>query len=275
MNRIKIFAVAAGFVAAAGITTAGNVYIGSENVGTYSGNVTVTGTGDIRFPSGTTINGSGGGTTGPNCGTNAHAEGSQCVCDTGYEDPFNPGVGDTNVEEGVNCVGVTGGGDGGGDGGGGGTPGSCDGVGVTGMSRSNSPTAFVPFPGTHGTKEKIEVRRGEYAAIRIKAPSTSNRYGKMFFISDTFAPNGTLTANISNCPGDFNPLNGDSNCRYTGGTLSFWWITGSNNLYLCDLQPGQEYYLNLTYARGTGNNLTNTCDFSSCGHLMQWDNAGF
>jgi len=94
----------------------------------------------------------------------------------------------------------------------------------------------------------------------------------MHFISDTFAPNGSLLIAVSQCPGDFRPLNGQSECRKgPGGTLGFWWSAG-NVTYTCGMQPGETYYVNLIYAKGTGNNLTNTCEFSSCGHLMQWDN---
>ncbi len=261
MRKTKLLAVAAGFLAAAGLTTAGNIYVGGTQVGTFDG------TGDIRLP-GTPLTDSGSDTI--TCGLNASRDSNSftgCSCDSGYE--YN---GSTEVPQDTDCTEVedTSGGDTGGDTGGGDI--TCGDT-AAGFNQNTSITSFSPFPGEKGTKVKYKIRHNEYLAVKFTAPSQLSKSGSMFFISDTHATAATFTAAISPCPGDFRPANGDGQCRVVGSTVNFYWLVNDgSNKYMCDLQPGQQYYFNLAYGKGTGNSLSETCSSTYCGHLMQWDN---
>lgn len=267
MNKTKLFAVAAGFLAAAGLTTAGNVYIGSQKVGTYDGNVTVTGTGDLRLPQNTTIDGaSGGGTT--ECTVDQDSVVADCqdapwdACEhqrTGFTDtdPYSPG-----------CQEDTSGGGGETGGGGSETPANCENVGTVGggWTQDTSKTIFSTFPLASGNWEKFTIPRNEYQAIKFN--SGSGNKGKVSFDRHTHAEDTTKTIAITECPGDFSNTLPSSLCRRTSQATAIYFNTNSPySSWECQLEPNRDYYLNIAYGKGTGNNLENTCTETKCGAI--------
>lgn len=268
MNKTKLLAVAVGFLAAAGLTTAGNVYIGNDKVGTYDGNVTVTGTGDLRLPSNTTIDGTSGDGGSASCGNNAFASGSSgtgCLCFTGWE---YDGVNGGEVPEGEDCTAVETDSGTGGDGGGTSTPANCDGVSTvgSGWTQDTSKTIFSTFPLPSGNWEKFTIPRNEYQAIKFTTNSSDK--GKVSFDRHTHAHDTTKTIAITECPGDFSNTLPSSLCRRTSQATAVYFNTESPfSSWECALEPNRDYYLNIAYAKGTGNNLENTCTETKCGGI--------
>lgn len=275
MRKTKLLAVAAGFLAAAGLTTAGNIYVGGTSVGHFNGSVTVTGSGDVRLPSNSTIdktiNSSSSGDEPLQCGTNEVESNGECVCKSGYHRDFS-GNCVTDDDGGTDDGGTDDGGtDDGGD-----VPSECpSGVSQAG-SRDSNWTSIASWPPSDPT-EKFTVNNEEFLAIKFTAPSVSTA-GYLATATASHALNGKHAISISRCPGDFgqdgpgNHALGDGVCRKVSSSHTFWWSTmGKHADVACELEPGTPYYLNIKYARLKSLSTT-TCDSHKgyCGALLQW-----
>lgn len=305
MNKAKIFSAAAGLALAAGITTAGTIYIDGQQVGTYTGDVVLKGNGRIDFPAGTTISGNDGG--GNQTGVTAVIDGPSS-CSVGqacsYSGSNSTGsnltyswskTGTTSAVSGASSANysVTWSGagsfsvtltvsdgtnsdtatlpvsvtDGNTGGGGGDTPAACDGVGLAGSwGLDTSPASFPTFPPATGSANEFTLTNNEYNAIQFTA--TAGYTGFVNFDKHNNAANAEKTIAISRCPGDFSQELPNSACRRQSNIPSMYIDVGvSPSLWECSLEPGQTYYLNIVHGTGTGNNLSQTCTKGICGGL--------
>ena len=274
MRNFKILAVAAGFAAAAGITTAGTIYVDGVSVGTYTGNVTVTGTGDIRFPSSTTLDGTGdnGGNT---CTNDQDSTVADCqsapwdACEhtaTGSTDidPWSPG-----------CQEDTNGGD---PGDGGSVPANCTGVGLSSAwTRDLEYSGYASFPPPSGIRHEYALKRQKYFSIKFTVPTNSASWGLIGWDGRPGPTNAIQTYAFSKCPGDFAEMVESTGICKKGNTASgsiYFATSGStyaNSSWLCTLDVGETYYLNIAYGRGTSNSsFSNTCPDNSCGAYFDW-----
>lgn len=259
MNKTKLLAVAAGFLAATGIATAGKIFIDGVDKGTYQ-DVQINGNGTLKITTSDT------GTTGPSCGANAFASGTSstgCLCYTGYE---HNGVNGGEVPQGTDCTAIdTSSGTGGG---GTTTPANCENVGTVSSiwTQDTSKTVFSVFPLASGNWEKFTIPRNEFQAIKFN--SGSGNKGKVSFDRHTHAEDTTKTIAITECPGDFSNTLPSSLCRRTSQATAIYFNTDSPfSSWECPLEPNRDYYLNIAYGKGTGNNLENTCTEHKCGAI--------
>lgn len=273
MRKFKILAVAAGFAAAAGITTAGTIYVGNNQVGNYNGNLTVTGTGDIRFPSTTTIDGTtdGGGGGGDTCNLDQDSTVTGCQEAT-WDACEHSATGTTDVDQWTpGCQEGSGGGDTGGGSGGGDVPANCTGIGVgSSWNRSLQYTGFNTFPPTSGSRNEYSLGRNDYFAIKFTVPETADTWGLVGWDIRPGITNAVQSWAFSRCPGDFSSELASGICKKNNTASGSIYLATSNNVYanqswLCTLQVGETYYMNIAYGNGTGNQLSNTCPDNSCG----------
>lgn len=256
MKKTKLLAVAAGFLAAAGLTTAGNIYIGGTQVGTFQG------TGDIRLPGTPKTSDDSDNDTSISCsGSFNNQDGSSstgCRCWAGYE--YQGGGSQSEVPDGEDCTAVDTSSDDDGSGGSTTPSGDC-GIVSGSWAQDNSLTEMSKVD----SSETFKLRQNKYLAIRFVADGSR---GKFAFDMHTHAKDAQKTVSISTCPGDFGKNLPEGACRKEGATLSMNYSGPSGFFYQCKLQEGQEYYLNVAYGTGSGNNLTNSCPESSCGAIM-------
>lgn len=254
MNKTKLIAVAAGFLAAAGIATAGKIFIDGVDKGTYQ-DVQINGNGTVKI---TTSNS---GTTGPSCdAATAFSTSTGCVCASGYEyagvegGPVPEDTACTAVEDPVeppptsaNCSGGAG-------------------------TRDNGWSRFSHFPKATGDKDRFTIDNGKYLAIEFTAPG-ADRAGYIGTAADSHAMNDQHAMAISRCPGEFNENLGTGVCRKASASHTFWWSTfGEHASTTCELTPGETYYLNIKYAK-LSNLSSITCGASvECGALLFWSN---
>lgn len=264
MNKYKLFTAVAGLVMAAGIASAGKILIGNDEVGTYDGNLVITGQGNVKFPQGTEIDGSGGGDA-LNCDTNEVDEGGVCVCADGY---VRDDAGDCVPDDDNNS-------DTGGDGTGGDSTADCSGVPEMG-TRDTSWTQFSSFPQPTPSKERFTIDNNKYMAIKFTAPTTPNIHGVINTVADSHASNDHHTFAVSECPGDFKERVAQGLCRKGSSGHQFYWSThGQYFSSTCELERGKTYFLNIRYAKfNTNGDMTDsmTCPHGSrCGALLYWD----
>lgn len=260
MNRTKLLAVAAGFLAAAGLTTAGDIYVGSQKVGTFNGNVTVTGNGHLQLPGTSTIDktintsGTGDDTT-AECGTaQLQDENGNCLeeCEDGYTWDFNQCVKDSSGSDPNTDPSV---------------PADCTGVPEAG-TRDTSWTS-TNFPPGHMTKQDFTITTNQYVAVEFTAPSEAMA-GYYSTTQNSNSINEQMTIAVSECPGDFNQTLADGICKKQSASHSFWLSTwGEHQNDACELEHGKTYFMNMKYAKPGSLDVT-TCPAGSCGALITW-----
>jgi len=306
---MKLFVAAFGFAAAAGAITAGNIKVNGNNVGTYS-DFTVNGNGTLDINS-TDFNGGGSsGNAAPTASFTSNCPDLSCSFNGGsssdsdgtivsYQWSFGDGSGGNGStashsysDSNTYTVRLTVTDDAGATGfttktitvgntsTGGGTPASCDGVGQAGSGGSlfttglngGSVTGF-PTVGTGGNYI-ISADRDMWRAIKFTVP-TSPFAGSMSLASTTQAPATGSTMAISKCPGDFADALPPGACRWEGSFINSMYFVNVQGYSVCTLQPGETYYVNYINSKGTGNNLTTTCNYSTCGHVFSWKDVTY
>lgn len=251
MNKTKLLAVAAGFLAAGGIATAGKLVIDGVDKGTYE-DVQINGNGSVFIKTSSTSTSC---PTGEVFDSTINACREQCSSTETYNYS-------TDQCEADDTSGT------GGDGGDTNTPANCESVGTVGggWTQDTSKTVFSTFPLASGNWEKFTIPRNEYQAIKFTTNSSDK--GKVSFDRHTHAEDTTKTIAITECPGDFSNTLPSSLCRRTSQATAIYFNTESPfSSWECPLEPNRDYYLNIAYGKGTANNLENTCTETKCGAI--------
>ncbi|WP_395378226.1 hypothetical protein [Marinicella sp. W31] len=158
------------------------------------------------------------------------------------------------------------------------TGGNCDSLPPINIARQAIPDEFIdltniPFGSATGVTARYGLNKNQYSALKFSAPiQPLNK--KIFFENGTPAEGGPApyTVVISTCPGVFSNDLGQA-CKASGQTPTIRWSTDPNNNSntRCQLNPGDEYYLNIVHSisEGSGYELT-ACNSSSssCGVLF-------
>lgn len=134
------------------------------------------------------------------------------------------------------------------------------------------------FPGTANLNQRVFIPRNGYVALKFTVPSSLalNTYG-MFRFEETQPQTSParMSMTISKSCGDFSttatsPLTSRCilNDANTTNNNNFMWGYYPGNPSMCQLVPGETYYLNIIHA-GLGTPGTSYCPAGSCGNVVQ------
>lgn len=135
------------------------------------------------------------------------------------------------------------------------------------------------FPGTTNINQRIMMARNQYVALKFTVPSTLtvNTFG-YFRFEETQPQTARMSYTISKTCGDFSttptsPMN--AKCIVNDGPVNSilaWGYYPSQGSSMCQLTPGETYYLNIIQAPLS--NLTSSYCSGTCGDTMQNKKGG-
>lgn len=142
----------------------------------------------------------------------------------------------------------------------------------------NSSGATRSFPGTANLNQRVYIPRNGYVALKFTVPNdlALNTYG-MFRFEETQPQTSParMSMTISKSCGDFattatSPLTNRCilNDANTTNNNNFMWGYYPGNPSMCQLVPGETYYLNVIHA-GLSAPTTSYCAAGSCGNVIQ------
>jgi hypothetical protein len=130
-----------------------------------------------------------------------------------------------------------------------------------------------PFPGTANLNQRIMIPRNQYVSLKFTVPSNfAHQTAGQYRFEETQPGTLRMSYTISKTCGDFSatptpPLT--SQCVINNGQVnsSLLWAYYIGAPNVCQLVPGETYYLNIIHAPLSG--LTNSTCSGTCGNTMQ------
>lgn len=131
------------------------------------------------------------------------------------------------------------------------------------------------FPGTANLNQRIMIPRNQYVALKFTVPvALPNQTWGQYRFEETQQQTPRMSFTISKSCGDFSPTATPplttAQCVINNGavnsTLGWGYYLGATTL--CQLVPGESYYLNIIHAP-LGSNVTNSHCTGTCGNTMQ------
>ncbi len=90
-------------------------------------------------------------------------------------------------------------------------------------------------------------QQGEVLAIAFTTDNDTSRRGKIKYDTTTAGASSTVTMAVSECPGDFNPFNGNTRCKNSPGISGgIYYTQGDPQRWQCSLPLNTPLYLNIT-----------------------------
>lgn len=131
-----------------------------------------------------------------------------------------------------------------------------------------------PFPGRSNLNQRVFIAQDMYVSMRFTVPATitPNTSGVLRF-EETQPQTDGMSMTISKSCGDFNPI---AQAPLTRGCVvndagpngNITWIVGTAHAGICQLVPGETYYLNILHATLDAP-LQSLCNRASCGNTIQ------